>query len=622
MSVPGIPDETINEIRDRSDIVAVVDAYVPLKKQGADFWACCPFHQEKTPSFKVSPTRQAFYCFGCKKGGNVFHFVMEQEGVDFVTAVRLLAQRCGVRIPEPSYEPGGPSGEERQNAKELALRLLSEVASWYRGVLNSSDGEKGRAYLAKRGLPPDVIAAFGLGYSPDSWDAAMNWGRRHGYSEDAMIAAGMAVPREEQGGRGCYDRFRGRLMFPVWDELGRIVGFSARTLDPDAKTAKYVNTPETAVFHKGRLLYALHLARQALKESGGVLVCEGQLDVIACHRAGLTHAVAPQGTAFTETHAALVRRYTQSLTLAFDADAAGQSAAVRSLQVAVQAGLGVRVVTLPPGADPDTLYRERGEEGVREAMEAVQEGFDFLLDLTRGRHDANSPDGKAAVVREVLETVSMVSDPVARAARCQWLSRELSLPEEAVFESLRQRINRQRRVPRPAGPRSEPRPAPRAPPAETGPIERAKLMLLDLALHHGFIAHQMAEHYLPHDSDLSPASRALGLVLEAALHDQWHTAADAVAADEDLARDPQIARILVTPEFPPLAHDEADEAHRKKVEERLLKAMQDCLGQLEGDSLAREIAAVERALTTATDRDARRELLGGHQVLARRKARV
>lgn len=617
--MPGIPEEAINDIRDRSDIVAVVDAYVPLKKRGADFWGCCPFHQEKTPSFKVSPTRQAFYCFGCKKGGNVFHFVMEQEGVDFVTSVRLLAQRCGVRVPETSHDPGGPSGEERQNAKELTLRLLSEVAGWYRGILDSADGERARAYLTSRGLPADVVAAFSLGYSPDSWDAALNWGRRHSYSDDAMIAAGMAVPREEEGGRRCYDRFRGRLMFPVWDELGRVVGFSARTLDPDAKAAKYVNTPETAVFHKGRLLYGLHLARQALKESGGALVCEGQLDVIALHRAGLTHAVAPQGTAFTETHAAILRRYTDSLTLAFDADAAGESAAVRSLQIAVQAGLGVQVVTLPPGSDPDTLYRERGAEGVREALGAACDGFAFVLDLAKGRYDTSSPDGKAAAVRDVLETVSMVPDPVARAARCQWLSRELSLPEEAVFESLRQRLNRQRRTPGPRQNAPEPAPVSKAPPAETEPSERAKLMLLDLALHHGFIAHQMAEHFLPHDDDLSPVSRALGLVMEAALHDQWYTAADKVAADEELARDPQIARILVTPEFPPLEHAEADEAHRKKAEARLLKAMQDCLGQLEGDSLAREIADVAKALTTATDREARRELLQRYQTLARRK---
>ncbi len=611
--MPGIPQEIIAEIHDRNDIVSVIQQYVPLKRRGTDFWGLCPFHKEKTPSFKVSPSHQAFYCFGCRKSGNVFHFIMEMEGVDFVGAVRLLAQRVGLSVPEPgpSHGGAGPLEGQRGPSKEKIFELLRESARWFQRQLAGPEGTPARQYLERRGVPPEAVEAFGLGFAPDRWDALLQWAARRGYDRRLLLAAGLvktAAPRtgEPNAAARVYDLFRGRLMFPIHDELGRIVGFSGRTLEADAPTAKYVNTPETSVFLKSRLLYALHRARTAFRDHGSALVCEGQLDVIACHRAGLTHAVAPQGTAFTETHAALLRRFTNAVTFAFDADSAGRHAAVRSVHLALAAELRPRVVELPEGEDPDSILRNRGPEALQEIMRQSLDAFEFLYRTAAREHDPGAPDGKAAIARSLLEAVIQAPDPVLRSAHCQWLARRLNLPESALLAELRRLTNRQQRrrrftQPRPASAvnttDADPRPGPAGAPGAKE--QHAREMLLDIALRHGPSAHQLAEKILPEYLDRSPVSRALELVLRETAEDRWEKAGLRLSADPELGRDPVVGRILAAPAFPELTPETQAESARKNLDRRISAALEDCLAVLEICRIDRVLSQMQKTLAAA-----------------------
>ena len=639
--MPGIPQETIEEIRDRNDIVAVVEQYVPLKRRGADYWGLCPFHKEKTPSFKVSPAHQAYYCFGCRKSGNVFHFIMDIESVDFVGAVRLLAQRVGVVIPEPQPLPrtGGQAPLPGGVRKEQVFQVLNDAARWFQQQLKGEVGAPARKYLEERGVPREYIERFGIGYAPDSWDALIQWASRRRYGRDLLLAAGLVKTANREGAPNAsgriYDLFRGRVMFPIHDELGRVVGFSGRVLSADAHGGKYVNTPETRVFTKGRLLYALHLARTSFRDHGGVLICEGQLDVISCHRAGLTHAVAPQGTAFTETHAALVRRFTDSVTFAFDADPAGRQAAVRSIYHALAAELKASVVQLPEGEDPDSILRGHGSEALVEVMSRPLDAFEFLYVIAVEEHDPGSVDGKATIARFVLEAVAKIPDPVLRSARCQWLSRRLDLPENAVLQELRRIVNRERRRSRftrgggrgAAGRVAAP-PDPGVHSTESTPSalaapdsreQHAREMLLDLALRHGPIAHQLAEKILPEYLDDTPVSRALELVLLETTEDRWETAAARLSADPELARDECVGRILAAPAFPELSRESGTVSALEAARARLTAALDDCLSVLEAARIDRAVEKLEQAMARKPDSREMRALLEEYQALIRQR---
>lgn len=628
--MPGhIPEPILDEIRTRADIVEVIGAYLPLKRRGSDYWSVCPFHREKTPSFKVSVERQAFYCFGCRKSGNVFTFVMERENVDFVGAVRLLAQRVGVRIPEAPVRaaPGAPARTESGSDRERLFTVLAAVRDWYRTQLREAAGEAARQYLVERGLEGEILETFQLGYAPDSWDATLRWGERHGYARDLLLAAGLVIRRDDDnGGERCYDRFRGRLMFPIWDELGRVVGFSARSLAAAEKTAKYINTPETALFRKGRILYGLHLARPAFKENGAALVCEGQLDVIACHRAGLQHALSPQGTAFTENHARLLKRFTDVVIVAFDADAAGESAALRSLEILHGTGLTARIVAMPKGEDPDSIFQRAGAEGLQAQMRAAGEAFPFVLEVARGRHDETTVRGKDAIAREVLGMVATLDSPVGRAAACQWLSREMRIPEQALYDLLnrtlqqrrRQRHGRQRRgeegdAADAAAPVSE---AVSGPAAVTSQAER---MLLDLALHHGFVAHELVQDLTPELVSDGAVGRALNLVVALTGQGEWELAAREINADQELVANPDVARALVESDFAGCDTEHADRHVRRRMEDRLQRAKTDCLRQLQTARIEQRIREIRQELTGDPEPDAARTLRRQAFDLARQK---
>ncbi len=373
-----IPSEIIEQIAAANDIAEVIGSYFPLKRAGANFKALCPFHQEKTPSFMVSPSRQTFHCFGCGAGGSVFRFVMDYEHVDFPSAVRKLAAHAGITIVEKG---GGRAASDEERQRELRHRLLklhAEAAQWFHENLTKKEvGDAARKYLRARGIAVEIAKRWQLGYAPDEWDAFGSWARARDYDMRDLIASGLIKVKDENdstaSGRSgsaqriahaktSYDRFRGRIMFPICNDVGEVIAFSGRLLQDAEGAAKYLNSPETALFRKGSILFGLDKSKRALIEADCAVVCEGQLDLISLFESGVTNVVAPQGTAFTEGQARILKRFVNEVVLCFDADTAGQKAAERSLDALLQNDLIVRVAEMPVGEDPDSLVRREGKE--------------------------------------------------------------------------------------------------------------------------------------------------------------------------------------------------------------------------------------------------------------------
>jgi DNA primase len=417
-----IPSETIEQIAAANDIVEVIGAYFPLKRAGANFKALCPFHQEKTPSFMVSPGRQTFHCFGCGVGGSVFRFVMDYEHVDFPSAVRKLAARSGITI----VEKRGAADEERQyETRRTLLKLHAEAAEWFHeNLVKREVGEPARKYLRKRGITAEIAKRWQLGYAPDEWDAFGSWARGRGYDVRDLIASGLV--RNKDGtdsdqnqtsnlkAQTSYDRFRGRIMFPIHNDVGEVIAFSGRLLKDEEGAAKYLNSPETPLFRKGNVLFGLHKSKRALIEANCAIVCEGQIDLISLFEAGITNVVAPQGTAFTENQARILKRFVDEVVLCFDSDAAGAKAAERSLDALLQNNLIVRVVELPRGEDPDSLVRREGKEKFENRVASAQDFFDYWIEREMESADVSSLGAKMQLARRLAETVSRVHDPLMR----------------------------------------------------------------------------------------------------------------------------------------------------------------------------------------------------------------
>ncbi len=417
-----IPSETIEQIAAANDIVEVIGSYFPLKRAGANFKALCPFHQEKTPSFTVSPSRQTFHCFGCGVGGSVFRFVMDYEHVDFPSAVRKLAARSGITI----VEKRGAADEERQyETRRTLLKLHAEAAEWFHeNLVKREVGEPARKYLKQRGITAEIAKRWQLGYAPDEWDAFGSWARARGYDARDLITSGLVRTKDEADSdqnqtsnlkaQTSYDRFRGRIMFPIHNDLGEVIAFSGRLLKNEEGAAKYLNSPETPLFRKGNVLFGLHKSKRALIEANCAIVCEGQIDLISLFEAGITNVVAPQGTAFTENQARILKRFVDEVVLCFDSDAAGAKATERSLDALLQNNLIVRVVELPRGEDPDSLVRREGKEKFENRVASAQDFFDYWIEREMESADVRSLGAKMQLARRLAETVSRVHDPLMR----------------------------------------------------------------------------------------------------------------------------------------------------------------------------------------------------------------
>jgi DNA primase len=428
-----VSKRVLDDIRFRCDIVDLIGSYLTLSRAGGAFKALCPFHKEKTPSFSVNPQRQIFHCFGCGAGGDVFGFVMQHEGVPFTTAVQMLADRAGIKL-ELEDDGGGPGGD-----KQMLYRVHEGVSQFFQRCLQQTKAAEGaRRYLESRALPPEAIRDFQIGYAPDRWDSLLQWGAKHEVAAEQLEQAGLVLrSTKADTPNAFYDRFRNRLMFPIRDEQARVIGFSGRALEADAKTAKYVNSPETPLFKKSRILYALDRARRKIVDAGEAIVCEGQIDVIRCHVAGFEHAVAAQGTAFTDDHARILKRYADSVILVFDPDTAGQDASIRAAGIFMKAGLAVRIATLPPKQDPDAFIRARGADAFRVLLEQAVSVVNFQIDVLSGRQNARSDVGAMRISKAVLQTVAQSPNAVLRAKLVQEAAGRLGLPASALLDDLR-----------------------------------------------------------------------------------------------------------------------------------------------------------------------------------------
>ena len=428
-----IPPRVIEELLFRTDIVDLIGSYVPLKRAGSSFKACCPFHQEKTPSFTVNPQRQSFKCFGCGEGGDAITFLMKHEGMDFMTAARMLAQRAGVEL---QVEEDDGRGSHRQPLYDLHSAL---AAKYHATLRHSASAAAARDYLKERALTEETVEAFQIGYAPDRWDAVLEWGRTKGFGPDLLEEAGVILRKtSEDGTTHYYDRFRNRITFPILDLQARVIGFSARRLDSADQGAKYINSPETPIFQKGRILYAMDKARKPIADAQEALLCEGQIDVIRCHQAGFSTAVASQGTAFTDEHAHILKRYADSVLIVFDGDAAGQEASVKTARICLAAGLAVRVARLPESEDPDSFIRRQGPEAFQQVLRAAVSIVAFQIDMRASRE----PDGGEVKImrtaREVLKTIQGCPSAILKATLLREAAERLGLPEPVLEEELRQ----------------------------------------------------------------------------------------------------------------------------------------------------------------------------------------
>lgn len=419
-------------IKDRLDIVQFIQEYLPLKKAGANWKAPCPFHREKTPSFMVHPEKQIWHCFGCGKGGDVFTFFQEMEGLDFPEALKILAERAGVKL-ERSFE-----NEAAKSQKNRILEINAKAAYFFNHFLTEMPAaQAARDYLfKKRGLSAKIVEEWQIGFIPEQWDLLTQYLLKKGYGVEDLIASGLTIKNEER--KSFYDRFRGRIMFPIWDVHNNVVGFTGRQLVENAEAGgKYVNTPQTAVYDKSRVIYGLNKAKNEIKAKDLIVLVEGQMDVIACHQAGMTNVVAVSGTALTEEQIRLFKRYSNNLAVAFDADEAGQKAAERSLDMALIQGLNVRVIRLPAnaGKDADECLKKNPAVWFKTVEESAG-AMDWRFEKAFAAADLTSPRGKQAVAGILLQEIAKIPFAVEREGYLKRLGERLGVEAGVLREEL------------------------------------------------------------------------------------------------------------------------------------------------------------------------------------------
>lgn len=443
------PQNFLDELLARSDIVDIVGSYVSLTPKGGSYWGCCPFHNEKTPSFHVLPDKQFYHCFGCKKGGGVVNFVMEMEGLTYPDAIRFLAKRANLPVPEESSD-----GTEKLRSRMLALNR--DAARYYYSVLQSQEGAAVQAYLDKRRIRRGIAVRFGMGAAPDSWDALLTAMTHKGYTKQELISAGLAV--NGKNGR-LYDKFRNRLMLPVIDVRGDVVGFGSRVLDKSEP--KYMNTPETLTYSKRRILYGMNLAKKSKRSN--IILCEGNLDVVTLHQAGFDNAVASMGTALTQEQLRLLSRYTKELVLCYDNDNAGQQATRRALELLNNSEFSVKVLQLPRRLvdgeyikqDADDFIKLQGPAAFERLLTGSENGVEFRLDQIAGKYDLTDDTQRIAYAQEVSEELAKLENAVEREVYTTRAAQAAGLTPEAmrleVERTLRRKLGKERKALRAPG---------------------------------------------------------------------------------------------------------------------------------------------------------------------------
>ncbi|MBS6644571.1 MAG: DNA primase [Clostridiaceae bacterium] len=421
------PEDIVEEVRVRNDIVDVISGYVKLQKKGSNYFGLCPFHSEKSPSFSVSPSKQMYYCFGCGAGGNVITFIMEYENYSFTEALRMLAERAGVELPTVEYDK---EAKEQADLRAALLEINKLAANYFYYQLKQPQGQIGYRYLKERQLSDETITRFGLGFANKTSDDLYRYLKSKGYKDQLLKETGLVSIEE----RGTYDKFWNRVMFPILDVNNRVIGFGGRVMGDG--TPKYLNSPETKLFDKSRNLYGLNYAR--ISREKYILICEGYMDVIAMHQAGFTNAVASLGTAFTTQHAALLKRYTDQVILTYDSDGAGVKAALRAIPILKSVGMSIKVLNMQPYKDPDEFMKNLGPEAFRERIEQAKNSFMYEIDVIKKNYSMDDPEQKTQFYNEVARKLLEFPEALERDNYLQAVSREHFIN----YEDLRQLVNR------------------------------------------------------------------------------------------------------------------------------------------------------------------------------------
>ncbi len=483
--MPQIPRETTEQVLAATDIVDVIQSYIPVKRAGTRYVALCPFHGEKTPSFSINPQGQFFHCFGCGKSGDAITFVREYENLTFADAVKKLAARTGIEVREEAVDPR--EDRERRRRGRL-LDIHRETARFLHELLFTREARHAREYLKSRGFGREMAVRWTVGWMPGESRVFLDWARQKGYKGRDLLDCGL-IGQGERG--GVFVRFRDRLMFPIRnDHPGDVIAFSGRQLREDPNSGKYINSPETLLFKKSSVLFALDRAHKAILAEKSVLICEGQLDAISCHEQGIGHAIAPLGTAFTPQHAQMLRRYAKSAVLCYDADKAGFAASERAFRELAAANFSVRVVRMPAGEDPDSFIRKHGPEAFRGLLAASADFFDALIDRARDDGRIGSPEDRALFARDCAPLLSLMADPVSRDAMINHVATRLRAGAPELREAVARAGRAMQRKTPDRGKTEESAPA-----VQPAPLDPIVGYLCSLALHSGAAQDWLGDQY-------------------------------------------------------------------------------------------------------------------------------
>lgn len=424
------PEELIEEIRMNNDILDVVGEYVKLEKKGKNYFGLCPFHREKTPSFSVDNTKQMYHCFGCGKGGSVIQFVMDAENLDYIEAIKLLAEKARITLPE------GDSEEEKKRALKTQeiIKINTDAARFFYEQLNEKKSSVAREYLQKRKVSEGIIKKFGIGYSSEEWDLLYRFLKSKNYSDEDLLASGLILAKKN--GSGCFDRFRERVMFPIFDLRGNVIGFGGRVLD--ASMPKYMNSPETLVYNKRKNLYALNFA----KNSGDkrIIVVEGYMDVISLYQFGIINTVASLGTALTESQGRILKKYAEEIIISYDADTAGQAATMRGLNLLDDIGCNVKVLLIPKGKDPDEFIKANGADAFRKLVDNALSLVEYKIKVLKSQIDTTSIEGKISFLNKAADILSKLDNSVEQEMYIKKISQEYDISQESMFAEVIKRI--------------------------------------------------------------------------------------------------------------------------------------------------------------------------------------
>ncbi|HLT05914.1 MAG TPA: DNA primase [Cyclobacteriaceae bacterium] len=430
----GISRITTEKVRERADIEDVVNDYVPLKKRGQNLWACCPFHHEKSPSFSVSPVKQFYKCFGCGKAGDAIQFIMDIEGIGFNEAIRHLANKYGIEVEEETAPT--PELVQAYNERESLYIALGFAKDFFVENLSTDEGKAvGLSYFIERGFTPKIIEKFDLGYALDGWDYMLKAAKAAGFKEDILLKAGLVLEKEGDASR-LYDRFRNRVIFTIHNLGGKPIGFGARILKQDKKQPKYINSPETEVYHKSDVLYGMFQAKQAMRQMDNCYLVEGYTDVISLHLSGIENVVASSGTSLTENQIKLIKRFTDNVTVLYDGDPAGIKASLRGIDMLLEGGLNVKAVVFPEGEDPDSYSRKVGSQTFKNYLQEQAKDFLSFKIALYAKEIETDPIQRAEVTRQVIQSIGKIPDPLIRAAYIKETSKLLEVEEDVIHIEL------------------------------------------------------------------------------------------------------------------------------------------------------------------------------------------